>query len=112
VWEYSVRVTHTQYALEAISQLYRDRADCENGHAGQCRLLITLIHAASDRIKTMISNVRKGLRFVLTTTPPLPKENAGWPSYATSSRNSSPANPETPFSSPSPLNQSPQIAGH
>jgi hypothetical protein len=31
VWEYSVRVTHTEYSLEAIGQLYRDRADCENG---------------------------------------------------------------------------------
>jgi hypothetical protein len=30
-WEYSVRVTHTEYALEAIGQLYRDWADGENG---------------------------------------------------------------------------------
>ncbi|MDR1279345.1 MAG: hypothetical protein LBK99_00795 [Opitutaceae bacterium] len=139
VWEYSARVTHTDYALEAIGQPYRDRADCENGfdelknpwgwgsyttgdiercnlsaravaliyngwsgyvrlahpkarleaitrrplllagvarltqHAGQCRLLITLTHAASDRIKTLIANVRKGLRFVSTTAPQLPK---------------------------------------
>jgi hypothetical protein len=139
VWEYSVWVTNTEYALEAIGQLYRDRADCENGfdelknqwgwggyttcdlercnrsaravaliynwwswyvrlahpkarleaitrrplllagvarltqHAGQCRLLITLTHAASDRIKTLIVNVRKGLRFISTTAPQLPK---------------------------------------
>jgi hypothetical protein len=138
VWEYSVLVTNTGYALEAIGQLYRDRADCENGfdelknqwgssytphdlercnlsaravaliynwwswyvrlahpkarleaitsrplllagvarltqHAGQCRLLLTLTHAASDRIKTMIANVRKGLRFISTTAPQLPK---------------------------------------
>jgi hypothetical protein len=138
-WEYSVLVTNTGYALEAIGQLYRDRADCENGfdelknqwgwggyttqdlercnlsaravaliynwwswyvrlahpkarleaitsrplllagvarmtqHAGQCRLLLTLTHAASDRIKTMIANVRKGLRFVSTNAPQLPK---------------------------------------
>jgi hypothetical protein len=139
VWEYSVLVTNTGYALEAMAQLYRDRADCENGfdelknqwgwggyttgdlercnlsaravaliynwwswyvrlahpkarleaitsrplllagvarltqHAGQCRLLITLTHAASDRIKTLIANVRQGLRFVSTTAPQLPK---------------------------------------
>lgn len=30
-WEYAVLVTNTQYPLEAIGQLYRDRADCENG---------------------------------------------------------------------------------
>lgn len=31
VWEYAVLVTNTDHALEAIGQLYRDRADCENG---------------------------------------------------------------------------------
>ena len=30
-YEYAVLVTHTQYDLQAIAQLYRDRADCENG---------------------------------------------------------------------------------
>ena len=28
---YAVLVTNTQYDLQAIAQLYRDRADCENG---------------------------------------------------------------------------------
>ena len=138
-WEYSVRVTHTEYALEAIGPLDRDRADCENGldelknpwgwggyttqdlerrklsaravaliynggsgygrlahpkarleaiprrprllagvarltqPAGQCRLLVTLTHAANDWIKTMIANVHKGLRFVSASAPQLPK---------------------------------------
>jgi len=31
LWEYAVLVTNAAYALEAIGQLYRDRADCENG---------------------------------------------------------------------------------
>jgi hypothetical protein len=31
LWEYAVLVTNTDYELEAIGQLYRDRADCENG---------------------------------------------------------------------------------
>ena len=30
-WEYAVLVTNTDYTLEAMGQLYRDRADCENG---------------------------------------------------------------------------------
>jgi hypothetical protein len=30
-WEYAVLVCNTQYELENIGQLYRDRADCENG---------------------------------------------------------------------------------
>jgi hypothetical protein len=31
VWEYTVLVTNADYDLDAIGQLYRDRADCENG---------------------------------------------------------------------------------
>ena len=31
LWEYSVLVTNADYDLGAIGQLYRDRADCENG---------------------------------------------------------------------------------
>jgi len=139
LWEYAVLVTHSDYDLQAIGQLYRDRADCENGfdelknqwgwggyttqdlercnlsaravaliynwwswyvrlahpktrleaitsrplllagvarlteHAGQCRLLVTLTHAASDQIKTMIANVRKGLDTVLASAPQLTK---------------------------------------
>ena len=30
-YEYAVLVTNTQYDLQTIAQLYRDRADCENG---------------------------------------------------------------------------------
>ncbi|HQV47147.1 MAG TPA: transposase, partial [Nitrospira sp.] len=31
LWEYTVLVTNASYELDAIGQLYRDRADCENG---------------------------------------------------------------------------------
>lgn len=31
VWEYAVLATDTHFTLDAIGQLYRDRADCENG---------------------------------------------------------------------------------
>lgn len=30
-WEYAVLVTNSVYSLEVFGQLYRDRADCENG---------------------------------------------------------------------------------
>lgn len=30
-WEYAVLVSNASYELEQIGQLYRDRADCENG---------------------------------------------------------------------------------
>ena len=138
LFEYAVLVTNTQYALEAIAQLYRDRADCENGfdelknqwgwggytthdlercdlsarvvaliynwwswyvrlanpkarreaitsrplllsgvarlteHAGQSRLLLTLMHGAGEQIKAMITAVRTGLAHVRATAPQLP----------------------------------------
>lgn len=31
LWEYAVMVTDAKYPIEAFGQLYRDRADCENG---------------------------------------------------------------------------------
>jgi hypothetical protein len=31
LWEYAVLVTNSSYALESMAQLYRDRADAENG---------------------------------------------------------------------------------
>jgi hypothetical protein len=31
LWEYTVLVTDTTFPLESIAQIYRDRADCENG---------------------------------------------------------------------------------
>ena len=139
LWEYTVLVTNADYDLDAIGQLYRDRADCENGfdelknqwgwggyttqdlercnlsaravaliynwwswyvrlahpktrleaitsrplllagvarltqHAGQSHLLLTITHAASAQIKTMIANVRKGLDSVRATAPQLTK---------------------------------------
>jgi hypothetical protein len=141
LWDYAVLVTNTDHPLEAFGQLYRDRADCENGfdelthqwgwggytthdlercnlsaravaliynwwswyvrlahpaarreaitsrplllagvarlteHAGQARLLLTLTHAASDQIKAMIANIRKGLDHVRATAPQLPKRD-------------------------------------
>lgn len=138
-WDYCVLVTNSNYELKAIGQLYRDRADCENGfdelknqwgwggyttqdlercnlcartvaliynwwswyvrlahpptrleaitsrplllagvarlteHAGQSRLLLTLTHTASDLIKSMVANVRKGLDTILATAPQLSK---------------------------------------
>ena len=144
VWEYAVLVTHADYSLESLGQLYRDRADCENGfdelknqwgwggytthdlercnlsaravaliynwwswyvrlahpkthleaitsrplllngvarltrHAGQSRLLLTVTHEAGDQIKTMITNIRKGLDIILANAPQLPKVER-WP---------------------------------
>ena len=31
LWDYAVMVTDVAYPIEAVAQLYRDRADCENG---------------------------------------------------------------------------------
>jgi len=44
-------------------------------HAGQSRLRLTLTHAAGDRIKSMIANIRAGLNHVRANAPQLPKAN-------------------------------------
>jgi len=138
LWEYAVLITNTDYAPESIAQLYRDRADCENGfdelknqwgwggytthdlercnlsaravaliynwwswyvrlaspkarreaitsrplllsgvarlteHAGQSRLLLTLVHGAGEKIKDMLGAIRAGLDHVRATAPQLP----------------------------------------
>lgn len=139
IWDYSVLVTNTELDLVAIGQLYRDRADCENGfdelknqwgwggyttqdmercnlsaravaliynwwswyvrlahpksrlegitsrpmllagiarlteHGHQSRLYLTINHASSDKIKSMITNVRKGIDHIRQTAPQLTK---------------------------------------
>ena len=42
-------------------------------HAGQTRLLVSLTHAAGDKIKAMIGCIHKGFEHVRATAPQLPK---------------------------------------
>ena len=74
-WSGYVRLAHPKSRLEAITRrpLLLAGVARLTQHAGQCRLLVTLTHAASDRIKTLIANVRKGLRFVSASAPLLSK---------------------------------------
>jgi hypothetical protein len=74
-WSGYVRLAHPKARLEAITSrpLLLAGVARLTQHAGQCRLLVTLTHAASDRVKTLTANVRKGLRFVSTSAPQLSK---------------------------------------
>jgi len=138
VWEYAVLVTSSGYALEVFGQLYRDRADCENGfdelknqwgwggfttqdiercqasaravalvynwwswycraaqpgarmeaitsralllagvgravkHAGQTTLYLTPMHAATDKLMALITNIRAALSHVRAVAEQLP----------------------------------------
>lgn len=137
IWEYAVLVTNSSYGIEHMGQLYRDRADCENGfdelknqwgwggystqdiercnlsaqavalvynwwswyvrlanpkarmeaitsrplllaavgklteHAGQKRILLSITHAAADQVKSLVSNVRAGLKHILASAAQL-----------------------------------------
>jgi hypothetical protein len=44
-----------------------------NEHASQSRLYLTINHASSDKIKDMISNVRKGIDHIRQSAPQLTK---------------------------------------
>ena len=136
-WEYAVLVCDTPYKLEHMGQLYRDRADCENGfdeiknqwgwggysthdiercalsaravaliynwwswyvrlanpknrmeaitsrpkllnavgrmtsHAGQSRILLTVMHESVKQIKQLVANVRSGIQHISTIAPQL-----------------------------------------
>ncbi len=136
-WEYAVLVCDTPYKLENMGQLYRDRADCENGfdeiknqwgwggysthdiercalsaravaliynwwswyvrlanpknrmeaitsrpkllsavgrmtsHAGQSKILLTVMHESLEQIKQLVANVRSGIRHISATAPQL-----------------------------------------
>ncbi len=138
LWKYAVLVTNSDYSVAAMGQLYRDRADCENGfdelknqwgwggystqdiercnlsaravalvynwwswyvrlanpdgrleaitsrplllaavgrittHSGKTRVLLSITHAAADKVKALVANVREGLRHVLAIAPQLP----------------------------------------
>lgn len=138
-WEYAVLVCDTPYRLQHMGQLYRDRADCENGfdeiknqwgwggystqdiercalsaravaliynwwswyarlanpgnrmeaitsrpkllsavgkmtsHAGQNKLLLTVMHESVEQIKQLVANVRAGVQHIFGNAPQLPK---------------------------------------
>ena len=74
-WSWYVRLSHPKARLEAITSrpLLLSGVARLTQHAGQSRLLVTLTHAAGDRIKDMIAAIRKGLDHIRATAPQLPK---------------------------------------
>jgi hypothetical protein len=74
-WSWYVRLAHPKTRLEAITSrpLLLSGVARLTEHAGQSRLLLTLTHAAGDRIKSMIANIRAGLDHVRASAPQLPK---------------------------------------
>ena len=70
-----MRLAHPATRLEAITSrpLLLAGVARLTQHAGQSRLLLTLTHAAGDLIKSMVTNVRKGLDTILATAPQLTK---------------------------------------
>ena len=136
-WEYAVLVCDTPYKLANMGQLYRDRADCENGfdeiknqwgwggystqdiersalsaravaliynwwswyvrlanpqnrmeaitsrpkllsavgrltsHAGQSKIVLTVMHESVTQIKQLVANVRRGIQHISAAAPQL-----------------------------------------
>ena len=75
-----MRLAHPATRLEAITSrpLLLAGVARLTEHAGQSRILLTLTHAAGDLIKSMVTNVRKGLDTILATAPQLTKAQR-WP---------------------------------
>jgi hypothetical protein len=74
-WGWYVRLAHPKARLEAITSrpLLLSGVARLTQHAGQSRLVVTLMHGAADQIKSMIANVRRGLDVVLANAPQLTK---------------------------------------
>ena len=74
-WSWYVRLAHPQARRGAITSrpMLLSGVARLTEHAGQSRLLLTLMHGAGDQIKAMIANIRQGLEQVRATAPQLPK---------------------------------------
>lgn len=74
-WSWYVRLAHPKARREAITSrpLLLAGVARLTEHAGQSRLLVTLAHAAGDKIKAMVTNVRQGLNTIFAAAPQLPK---------------------------------------
>ena len=72
-WSWYVRLANPPARREAITSrpLLLSGVARLTEHAGQSRLLVTLVHGAGDQIKGMIANVREGLAHVRATAPQL-----------------------------------------
>ena len=70
-----MRLAHPKARLEAVTSrpLLLSGVARLTQHAGQSRLVVTLMHGAAEQIKAMIANVRKGLDVVLANAPQLTK---------------------------------------
>ena len=73
-WSWYVRLANPKARREAITSrpLLLSGVGRLTEHAGQSRLMLTLIHGAGEQIKTMITAVRAGLAHVRATAPQLP----------------------------------------
>ncbi len=72
-WSWYVRLANPPARREAITSrpLLLSGVARLTEHAGQSRLLVTLVHGSGDQIKAMIANVRAGLAHVRATAPQL-----------------------------------------
>jgi len=72
-WSWYVRLANPAARREAITSrpLLLSGVGRLTEHAGQSRLLVTLVHGAGKQIKGMIANVREGLAHVRATAPQL-----------------------------------------
>lgn len=75
-WSWYCRLAHPQARMEAITSrpLLLAAVGRITEHAGQTRVLLSITHAAADKVKALVSNVRAGLAHIRTIAPQLSLE--------------------------------------
>jgi hypothetical protein len=70
-----VRLAHPKTRLEAVTSRPKllSAVGRMTSHAGQKKILLTITHEAATQIKTLVTNVRHGLRLIQETAPQLTK---------------------------------------
>ena len=72
-WSWYCRLAHPQARMEAITSrpLLLAAVGRITEHAGQTRVLLSITHAAADKVKALVNNVRAGLAHIRAITPQL-----------------------------------------
>ena len=72
-WSWYVRLANPKNRMEAITSRPKllSAVGRMTSHAGQSKILLTVMHESVDQIKQLVANVRSGIRHISTITPQL-----------------------------------------
>ena len=72
-WNWYVRLANPKNRMEAITSRPKllSAVGRMTSHAGQSKILLTVMHESVDQIKQLVANVRSGIRHISASAPQL-----------------------------------------